>query len=274
MNAAPKTLDALIVDDESRARRRMRQLLEETGGTSIVGEAKDGRSAVKAIHDLRPDLVLLDLQMPGMNGFDVLREVPRQELPAVLFVTEYDDYALDAFEVNAVDYLLKPVEPQRLRDALARLRRRLRGRRGTSPRQKTLLKLLGELSGQTPTTFKDALRLAGAARRGSPFRRLTIRDGGDVTRIRQEDIDWVDAAGDYMCVHAKGETHIMRVTMKQLERDLDADFLQRVHRSTIVNVRRVESLRPHINGEYFLTLDGGHVVKLSRSYRGKLRYLR
>jgi two-component system LytT family response regulator len=273
VNAATKTLNALIVDDESRARRKLRQLLEETGDVSVVGEVKDGRSAVKAIHDLRPDLVLLDLQMPGMNGFDVLREVPRQELPAVLFVTAYDDYALDAFEVNSVDYLLKPVEPQRLRDALDRLRSRLRGRRATA-QSKTLLKLLGELSGQTPTTFKDALRRAGAERRGSPFRRLTIRDGGETTRIRQEDIEWVDAAGDYMCVHANGETHIMRATMKQLERELDADFLQRVHRSTIVNVRRVESLRPHINGEFFLTLHGGHTVKLSRSYRGKLRYLR
>ncbi|MEJ2534525.1 MAG: LytTR family DNA-binding domain-containing protein [Gammaproteobacteria bacterium] len=273
MNAATKTLDALIVDDESRARRRLRRLLEEGGDVRVVGVAKDGRAAVKAIHDLRPDLVLLDLQMPGMNGFDVLREVPRKELPAVLFVTAYDDYALDAFEVNNVDYLLKPVEPQRLREALARLRRRVRGRR-TSSVQRTLLKLLGELSGQTPTTFKDALRKAGAARRGSPFRRLAIRDAGETTHVRQEDIEWVDAAGDYMCVHANGETHIMRVTMKQLERDLDADFLQRVHRSTIVNVRRVESLRPHINGEYFLTLHGGHTVKLSRSYRGKLRYLR
>jgi two-component system LytT family response regulator len=273
VNAARKTLTALIVDDESRARRRLRRLLEESDRVEVVGEAKDGRGAVEAVHDLRPDLLLLDVQMPGMNGFDVLREVPRQELPAVLFVTAYDEYVLDAFEVNAVDYLLKPVEGERLHEALAQVLGRLRGRRATAQRRE-LLKLLGELSGRTPTTFRDALRKAGAARRGSPFRRLAIRDGSKTTRIRQEDIEWVDAAGDYMCVHALGETHIMRITMKQLERELDADFLQRIHRSTIVNVKRVRSMRPHINGEYFLDLDGGHTIKLSRSYRNKLRYLR
>ena len=271
-SASSKSLTALIVDDEALARRGLKHRLDDIGRVKIVGEARNGREAVRQIRELEPDLVFLDIQMPGMNGFDVIRALESERLPAILFVTAYDEFAIDAFEVNAVDYLLKPIDDQRLRKALDKVRERL-GRRRAHAQRKILLKLLGEITGQPVESVKElqARGIKGAGAREP--RKLAIRDAGRTTWVRQEDIEWVDAAGDYMCVHALGETHIMRKTMKQLERELDAHFLQRIHRSTIVNVRRVKEMQSHINGEYFLTLDCGHTLKLSRTYKDKLRFL-
>lgn len=264
-------LQALIVDDEALARRGLNHRLKSIAGVKVTGEATNGREAVRKIREMQPDLVFLDIQMPGMNGFDVIRELQSEDLPAILFVTAYDEFAIDAFEVNAVDYLLKPIDDQRLRQALDKVRNRL-GRRRAQAQKNMLLKLVGDITGQ-PVSSLDELKqkgLEGMKRKES--KKLAIRDAGKTTWVRQEDIDWVDAAGDYMCVHALGETHIMRKTMKELDTELDADFLQRIHRSTIVNVRRVKSMQSHINGEFFLTLDSGHTVKLSRTYKDKLKY--
>jgi two-component system LytT family response regulator len=260
-------IKTLIVDDEALARRGLRHRLDTVEGFEILGEACNGREAVEKIRGLEPDLVFLDIQMPGMNGFDVIRELKSERLPAILFVTAYDAYAIDAFDVNAVDYLLKPIDDQRLGEALQKVRARL-GRRRARAQQDLLLRLLGELTGEPVSDMEHLEQLPG---RNLP--KLAIKDGGHTTWIRQEDIEWVDAAGDYMCVHALGETHIMRKTMKALERELTADFLQRIHRSTIVNVRCVREMQSHINGEYFLTLESGHTVKLSRTYKDKLRFL-
>ncbi len=209
--------------------------------------------------------------MPGMNGFDVIRELRSEDLPAILFVTAYDEYAIDAFEVNAVDYLLKPIDDGRLRQALEKVRGEI-GRRRAQAQKKMLLKLVGDITGNPVASMAEVRKgIEGMQHRETS--KLAIRDAGKTTWVRQEDIDWVDAAGDYMCVHALGETHIMRKTMKELEKELDADFLQRIHRSTIVNVRRVKEMQSHINGEYFLTLEGGHTVKLSRTYKNKLKFL-
>jgi two-component system LytT family response regulator len=269
---ATKTIRALIVDDEALARRGLRHRLKGLAGIEITGEARNGREAVSKIRELSPDLVFLDIQMPGMSGFDVIQELSSEPLPAILFVTAYDEYAIDAFEVNAVDYLLKPIDEERLEQALNKVRERL-GRRRHRAQKDLLLRLLGELTGE-PVKELGALEgktVNRLVRKDHP--KLAIRDGGRTTWVRQEDIQWVDAAGDYMCVHALGETHILRKTMKQLEDELDAEFLQRIHRSTIVNVRCVKEMRSHINGEYFLTLESGHTVKLSRSYKDKLKYL-
>ncbi len=266
-----KTLQALIVDDEALARRGLKHRLKSIDGVSIAGEACNGREAVAMIRELSPDLVFLDIQMPGMNGFDVIRELQSEDLPAILFVTAYDEYAIDAFEVNAVDYLLKPIDDQRLDRALSKVRERL-GRRRAQSQKNLLLKLLGELTGEPIASVSD-LERRGMNRIKRELPKLAIRDAGKTTWVRQEDIEWVDAAGDYMCVHALGETHIMRKTMKELERELDADFLQRIHRSTIVNINCVKEMQSHINGEYFLTLESGHTVKLSRTYKEKLKFL-
>jgi two-component system LytT family response regulator len=269
---ATKTIQALIVDDEALARRGLKHRLKGLPGIEIAGEARNGREAVSKIRELSPDLVFLDIQMPGMTGFDVIRELRSEPLPAILFVTAYDEYAIDAFEVNAVDYLLKPIDEERLEQALNKVRDRL-GRRRHRAQKDLLLRLLGELTGEdlSDAGSLETDSVSRLVRKDYP--KLAIRDGGRTTWVRQEDIEWVDAAGDYMCVHALGETHILRKTMKQLEEELDADFLQRIHRSTIVNVRCVKEMKSHINGEYFLTLESGHTVKLSRSYKDKLKYL-
>lgn len=269
---ASKTIQALIVDDEALARRGLRHRLKALDGIEIIGEARNGREAVDQIRALAPDLVFLDIQMPGMTGFDVIKALRSETLPAILFVTAYDEFAIDAFEVNAVDYLLKPIDEDRLASALDKVRRRL-GRRRAQAQQDLLLRLLGNLTGETLDESSDLDPQAVDRLAPKEYPKLAIRDGGRTTWIRQEDIEWVDAAGDYMCVHALGETHIMRKTMKALEAALNADFLQRIHRSTIVNVRRVRAMQSHINGEYFLTLESGHTVKLSRSYKDKLKYL-
>jgi two-component system LytT family response regulator len=264
------TLKTIIVDDEALARRGLMHRLSSVADVEVIAEARNGREALHQISDLEPDLVFLDIQMPGMDGFDVLRELPADKLPAVVFVTAFDDYAIQAFEANALDYLLKPIEDKRLADALDRVRNS-REQKGAMRHRESLLKLVGNITGKAVASMEEIdERGVDSLRKPEPAR-LAIKDGGKITWIPQERIEWIDAAGDYMCVHAEGETHIMRMTMKKLEQALNPEFLQRVHRSTIVNVNRVKEMRPHINGEYFLTLEGGHTVKLSRTYKDKLK---
>jgi two-component system LytT family response regulator len=264
-------LKTIIVDDESLARRGLKHRLKDVNDVEIVAEAANGREALKLIRERNPDLVFLDIQMPGMDGFDVLRALAPGELPAIVFVTAFDDYAIKAFEAHALDYLLKPIEDSRLTEALDRVREHRERKRAVEHR-KSLLELVGQITGQPVGSMRElaARGVDKLKRKETP--KLAIRDGGRTTWVKQEDIEWIDAAGDYMCVHAEGETYIMRMTMKQLENELDSTILQRVHRSTIVNVKRVREMQAHINGEYFLTLNGGHTVKLSRSYKEKLRH--
>jgi two-component system LytT family response regulator len=273
LNAALQPeLSALIVDDEALARRGLKLRLKAMGGINIIGEARNGRESVKMIRELSPDLVFLDIQMPGMDGFDVIMELKDEPMPAIIFVTAFDEFAIKAFEVSAIDYLLKPIEDERLAEALAKVRKHQMRRKAGSQRN-LLLKLVSEITGE-PVKSIDELRQKGLHRmKRKEARKLAIRDAGKTTWVKQEDIEWIDAAGDYMCVHAKGETHIMRKTMKALENELDSDFLQRIHRSTIVNIHHIKEMQSHINGEYFLTLDSGHTVKLSRTYKNKLKNL-
>jgi len=263
-------LKTIIVDDEALARRGLKHRLKDMPDVDIVAEARNGREALTLIRSDPPDLVFLDIQMPGMDGFDVLRALAPEEMPAIVFVTAFDAYAIKAFEANALDYLLKPIEDVRLGEALDRVRKNRDHKRAVKHRR-SLLQLVGQITGQPVRSMKE-LKARGIDRlkkREQP--RLAIRDGGTTTWLQQEDIEWIDAAGDYMCVHSGGETYILRMTMKQLEKELDPEILQRVHRSTIVNVGQVKSMRAHINGEYFLTLQSGHTLKLSRSYKEKLR---
>ena len=265
------TLKTIIVDDESLARRGLKHRLGEAAGVDIVAEAANGREALKLIREHDPDLVFLDIQMPGMDGFDVLRALPEKGMPAIVFVTAFDEYAIKAFEAHALDYLLKPIEDERLAEALERVREQ-HERKKALEHKKSLLQLVSQISGQPVRSMRE-LKARGVDRlKKKETPRLAIRDGGRTTWVNQKDIEWIDAAGDYMCVHAGGETHIMRMTMKQLEKELDPTILQRIHRSTIVNVGQVREMQSHMNGEYFLTLKSGQKVKLSRSYKHKLRY--
>ncbi len=270
---AAKTLKTLIVDDESLARRGLVHRLKNIADIEIVGEARNGREALKLINELNPDLVFLDIQMPGVNGFEVVQQLDIKRMPVILFLTAYDEYAVKAFEVNALDYILKPINEDRLYQALEKVRTSLKEKRALK-HKRLLLKLVRDISGENISSFealkdKDASDLVPT----EPSR-LAIRDGGRTTWVDQKDVEWIDAAGDYMCVQSHGVTHIMRKTMKELERELDGRILQRIHRSTIVNIKQVREMESHINGEYFLTLDSGHRVKLSRTYKNKLKLFR
>ena len=262
---------ALIVDDEALSRRGLTLRLQAVTDFEVVGEACNGRTALEAIREHQPDLVFLDIEMPGLTGFDVVERLPTESMPMIVFVTAFDRYAIQAFEARAVDYLLKPVDEARLADALEHIREQL-GQRQAAGQRDRLVQLLADLKGseEWPGDGAETLvqELAGDGRQ----RALPIRHGRDIVRVPEGDIEWVDAAGDYMCIHAGGETYILRGTMKSLEDQLDPRLFQRVHRSTIVNLERVTRLRPHINGEFFLVLDGGHEIKLSRTYRDKVEH--
>lgn len=261
----------LIVDDEPLARRGIALRLARHRDIEIVGEAANGREAFFSISEHLPQLMFLDVQMPGVDGFELLRAVPLAQLPLTIFVTAYDQYALRAFESNAVDYLLKPIEDTRLDEAIERARRELAAR-DADDHCARLLRLLGDVSGRPDLTLEQALGDADAVAQPAD-QRLSIKDAGRILRIPLEEILWIDAAGDYMCVHTGKETHVLRATMRELESRLDARRFQRIHRSTIVNIARVKELRAHLNGEYFLILDSGQQLKLSRSYKDKVHLL-
>lgn len=263
-------LKALIVDDEELARRGLEIRLGGFEDISICGQCRNGREALTAIRDQRPDLVFLDVQMPGMDGFGVLRRLSGSDMPAIIFVTAYDEFALKAFEANALDYLLKPINDDRLAEAIGRVRRIGAGRAANEQRDR-LLKFVCELTGRE-LSLDDALAEAAGPGQAYP-RRLAIRDGGETSLVDVDAIDWVDAAGDYMCVHADGDTYVLRGTMKHMEEVLNPAIFVRVHRSTIVNRHRVTSMRPHRNGEYFLSLGADTELKLSRKYKGNLERL-
>jgi two-component system LytT family response regulator len=262
----PRKLRTLLVDDEALSRRGLELRLKVAGDIEIVGQCSNGREALTAIREQRPDLVFLDIQMPGLSGFDVLAELQAHELPMIVFVTAYDRFAVQAFEARAIDYVLKPVDDARLAATLTHVRELVEQRTAVNERNQ-LVHLLAELRGSGELEAAGSATMANAAPNWLP-----IRNGRETVRVPVEAIEWVDAAGDYLCIHASGHTHILRATMREMENLLDPRLFQRVHRSTIVNLTRVKSLRAHMNGEYFLRLEGGQELKLSRTYRDKVEY--
>jgi two-component system LytT family response regulator len=261
---APRKLRTLLVDDEALSRRGLELRLRMAADIEIIGQCSNGREALEAIRDQKPDLVFLDIQMPGLSGFDVLAELQPHELPMIVFVTAYDRFAVQAFEARAIDYVLKPVDDVRLAATFTHVRELTEQRAAVAERNQ-LVHLLAELRG------------SGEIEPGEPAMPQTpnwlpIRNGRETVRVPVQSIEWVDAAGDYLCIHADGHTHILRATMREMENLLDPRLFQRVHRSTIVNLTRVKSLRAHMNGEYFLRLEGGQELKLSRTYRDKVEY--
>ncbi len=252
-------LKALIVDDEQLARLGLEIRLKDVQDIEICGLAENGRQAVAAVQSLKPDIVFLDIQMPGMDGFETLREFAGERMPLVIFVTAFAEHAIEAFDANALDYLLKPIDDDRLADALEKARRHLEAANIEEHRNK-LLRMVCQLTG-------EELSLDQALSNDPRPARISIKDGDETTCVPVVDIDWIEAAGDYLCIHANDETHVLRGTMKSMESFLQDDRFARVHRSTIVNLDRVISYRTHANGEYFLKLEGNKEVKVSRSYR-------
>ena len=267
--ANSKKLTTIIVDDEELARQGLAMRLEEVSEIEILAQCQNGREALNAINEYEPDLAFLDIQMPGTSGLELIGEIQGDVMPMIVFVTAFDEFAVDAFDVHAVDYLLKPVESNRLKEAINKAQK-LKMQEGALGDKQKLLELAASLSGKSLDAIGELLES------GDDFiehaDRLAIKDGTSLTFVPVKDIDWIDAAGDYMCVHAKGETHIMRTTMKELEARLAPSIFQRVHRSTIVNLERVEKISSHINGEFHLILGGGISLKMSRSYKNKVKH--
>ena len=268
---ADGVLRTIVVDDESLARRGLKVRLANIEGVEVIAECRNGREALSAIAEQSPDLVFLDIQMPGLDGLGVVEELQSDDMPLIVFVTAYDQYAVNAFDLHAVDYVLKPVEEGRLEEAVRRARD-LRADRNASHDKARLIDLVRTMTGKDTagidTLLEHPERVGGSERRYPE--KLTIRDGSETTLVPMGRIDWVDAAGDYMCVHAEGVTHVMRVTMKALEAQLDPSRFARIHRSTIVNKSRVTRVFSHINGEYFLSLECGARLKMSRTYRERI----
>lgn len=246
------SLRVVLVDDEPLARERLRSLLETEADVELVAECADGVEAVAAVRSGRPDLVFLDVQMPGMDGFEVLDALDPATLPAVVFVTAYDRYALKAFDVHAVDYLLKPFDRQRFASALERARLDLRaddaGRR--------ILALVADLR-----------------RERRPQQRIVVKAAGRVFFLRPPEIDWMEAAGNYVRLHVGKKSYLVRETMKGLEDRLDPDTFVRIHRSRIVNLDRVRELQPWFHGEHLIVLTTGEQLTTSRRHSVRLQEL-
>jgi two-component system LytT family response regulator len=252
------TLRVIIVDDEELARKGIRARLQRLPDVEIVAECGNGRQAIDTIRRRTPDLVFLDVQMPGKTGFDVLAAVGPDAFPYVIFVTAHDQYAIRAFEVNALDYLLKPIDDERFELALQRARDALATKRDRALGQR-LASILGEVGSWAP-----------AARNAE---RIVVRSAGRVIFVKTSDIDWVEAEGDYVTLHAGKRSWLSRGTIAEMERKLHASKFMRIHRSAIVNTERIVEMRPLDNGDYRIVLRDGTELKLSRSHRQQLHTL-
>ena len=257
------TIRTILVDDEPLAIQGLTLRLEKHEDVEIVDTCSNGREAIRSIKTHKPDLVFLDIQMPGFDGFSVLQGLAEVEPPLVVFVTAYSDHAIRAFEAQAADYLMKPVEEDRLADTLERIRQRLAEKRSAEEAGK-LKEALAEVA---PDAVDEVAATADDLAASRYEKMINIKDRGQIFRVDVDSIEKIDAAGDYMCIYTADNTLILRETMKDLEKRLDPRRFQRVHRSTIVNLDQVRQVKPHTNGECFLVLGSGAQVKVSRSYR-------
>jgi two-component system, LytTR family, response regulator len=249
------TLTTLIIDDEPLAREGLRALLAKDPEVSTILEARDGREAIAVIRDSSPDLVFLDVQMPEMDGFAVVRAIGAQHMPAVVFVTAHDQYAIQAFEINALDYVLKPVIEERFVKALARAKDRIRVDEAASSNRQII----------------GLLETIAAPR--SYLKRLAVRSAGKTVFVDVEELGWLQGAENYVEIHAGPATHLLHVTMNTLEKSLDPDVFVRIHRSIIVNVKHIKTLQSGVHGEYVLTLRDGMRLQSGRTYVERLRAL-
>jgi len=255
MTAKIKTL---IVDDEPLARRNLRVLLEQDPQIEIVDECRNGHEAVKAINTHSPALIFLDIQMPEMDGFDVLAQVGPEQIQAIIFVTAFDQYALKAFEVHALDYLLKPFDDERFARALERAKSQIAARE------------IDKLSQRLLALLEDRNSERKGSEEGSYLTRLMIKTSNRMMLLKVDEIDFIEADGNYAKLHTGRKTHLLREKMNDLEGRLDPAKFVRIHRSVIVNLDRIKEMHPHFNGDYIVVLDDGRQLRLSRSRREQL----
>jgi two-component system LytT family response regulator len=264
-------LNTIVVDDEMLARRLLLSCLKGIPEIEVQAECANGREALTAVLELEPDLMFLDIRMPGLNGFEVIKKIQPELLPMVIFCTAFERYALDAFDIHAVDYIVKPLDEERLHLAVKRALARYHEEMVSSESKASLLGAIDAIR----TNISDRKPFRDKSTNHEPpattERKITIKDRDSIKLVRVDSIAWVDAAGDYMCVHADGETHIMRCTMNSLLEELDTEAFKRVHRSTIVNLNCIEEVIPHTKGEYFLQLENGERIKVSRNYRDTIK---
>jgi two-component system LytT family response regulator len=256
----PAKIKTIIVDDEPLARRNLRVLLERDPQIEILDECRNGREAVKAINTLSPDLIFLDIQMPEMDGFDVLAHVGPEHIQAIIFVTAFDQYALKAFDVHALDYLLKPFDDERFARALERAKSQMAARE-INQLSERLLALLEERETERKGSSKPDERY---------LTRLMIKASSRMMLLKVDEIDFIEADGNYAKLHAGRKTHLLREKMNDLEGRLDPAKFVRIHRSIIVNLERIKEMHPHFNGDYVVVLDDGRQLRLSRTRREQL----
>jgi two-component system LytT family response regulator len=261
-------IKVLVVDDELLARERICSLLHQHADIKIVGECVDGREAINAMHNLTPDLVFLDIQMPEMDGFQVIEEVGVERMPVTVFVTAYDKHALRAFEAHALDYLLKPFDYDRFDSALQRAKTFVRQQK-LGEISESLFALLKEIKPES----NELLSETDKAAHQETIDRVVIKSGGRIYFLRVEEIDWVEGASNYLTLHSASGTHLIRETMGNFHAKLDAKKFLRIHRSTIVNIERIKDIQPLFKGEYFITLTDGKRLRSSRGYRHELQPL-
>ena len=255
------TIRTIIVDDEKLAIQGLQLRLDKFPDVEVIETCANGREAIRKIKTERPDLVFLDVQMPGFDGFSVVKGVMELDPPLFVFVTAYEEHAIRAFEANAVNYLMKPVDEDKLADTIDRVRSRLTEKRSAEEAEK-LKDVLAEVAPDAMENMPSEEESAGRYEK-----LINVKDCGQIFRVDVDTIEHIEAAGDYMCIYTGDNSLILRETMKDLERRLDPRVFQRVHRSTIVNLDQVRQVKPHTNGECFLVLDSGAEVKVSRSYR-------
>jgi two-component system LytT family response regulator len=248
----------LIVDDEALAREGIRTLLIAEPGVEIAGEAVDGPDAVRAIQKLAPDLVFLDVQLPGLDGFQVLQRVAPVHLPAVIFITAYNEFACQAFDAQAVDYLLKPVSPTRFQLAMRRMRRELL-------HEEELVQVQARLA-----EFLDSIQTRPASGDARWSRWFTVKDGHSFRVVKADEVSWAGSAANYVELHIRGRAYLVRMTMNQLEERLDPGSFLRIHRSAIVNLASVEAIDHTVHGEFSVKLKDGTMLPLGRRYRHRL----
>jgi len=277
-NKVPKTianikLKTIIVDDEPLALQLLRSKLNKQENIEVIAECKNGREAIKAIHDYSPDLVFLDIQMPGIDGFGVIEKLQADILPLIIFATAYEQYALEAFDVNAVDYILKPIDEEYIQRAVSRAVERFEKKSIESePMEQSPIEQKSNIIGAIATINKHNTPAltpnskSTSCNVGDLEHKIVIKDRDGMTLLKQSDIEWIDAAGDYTCLHVNGVTHIKRCPLKTLLNELDPTIFKRVHRSTIVNLNYIKKVIPHTKGEYFLQLGEFDQIKVSRNY--------